>query len=130
VLVVEDDASVRLLLDTVLSAEGYDVATAPDAQAGLAAAQRRRPALVLLDLVKSGLEGAGLDWAGLLTTMAAAPGLHDVPVIVITGQMEAVPGLRDRLGAHAVLTKPFAIEDLLRRISLATGGLAAGGATP
>ena len=50
ILVVEDDPSVRGLLQTLLSAEGYDVVTASDGLAGLVKAAASPPALVLLDL--------------------------------------------------------------------------------
>ena len=58
VLVVEDDPSVRGLLQTLLLAEGYDVSTASDGLAGLVKANRERPSLILLDLMMPDLGGA------------------------------------------------------------------------
>lgn len=123
VLVIEDDASVRLLLDTALSAEGYAVATAPDGAAGLDCARAHRPDLILLDLVAAGPNGRELDWSGVLSSLPADQQLRDVPVIVITGRMEEIPRLRTLLGADAVVAKPFGIQDLLHRIAAATGGV-------
>src|SRR3954451_11933957 len=57
VLVVEDDPSVRGLLHTLLSAEGYEVSTASDGLAGLVKATASKPALVLLDLMMPDLGG-------------------------------------------------------------------------
>ena len=57
VLVVEDDPSVRGLLQTLLSAEGYDVVTASDGLAGLVKAASTKPALMLLDLMMPDLGG-------------------------------------------------------------------------
>ena len=59
VLVVEDDPSVRGLLHTLLTAEGYDVVTASDGLAGLVKATTTRPALILLDLMMPDLAKVG-----------------------------------------------------------------------
>ena len=58
VLVVEDDPSVRGLLQTLLAAEGYDVVTAADGLAGLVKVAASRPDLVVLDLMMPDLGGA------------------------------------------------------------------------
>jgi CheY-like chemotaxis protein len=57
VLVVEDDPSVRGLLHTLLTAEGYDVSTASDGLAGLVKAAQTLPDLILLDLMMPDLGG-------------------------------------------------------------------------
>ncbi|CAN5201861.1 N/A [soil metagenome] len=117
VLVVEDDPSVRGLLQTLLSAEGYDVATASDGLAGLGQASSRPPALVLLDLMMPDLGGVRV-----LEEMREDPELVDVPVIVVTGQVDAVPAMRELLGDDNVFLKPFAVVELLARVCQVTGG--------
>ncbi len=117
VLVVEDDPSVRGLLQTLLSAEGYDVATASDGLAGLGQAASSPPALVLLDLMMPDLGGVRV-----LEQMREDPTLVDVPVIVVTGQVDAVPAMRELLGDDNVFLKPFAVVELLTRIGEVTGG--------
>lgn len=117
VLVVEDDPSVRGLLDTLLTAEGYDVRTASDGTAGLLLATASRPALMLLDLMMPDLGGLRV-----LDELRASPELASVPVLVVTGKDEAVPALRDQLGADSVFLKPFAVADLLARVAALTGG--------
>jgi CheY-like chemotaxis protein len=116
VLVVEDDPSVRGLLDTLLSSEGYHVATASDGIAGLSEAVAHRPAVILLDLVMPDLGGLRV-----LEEMHAIPGLAGVPVVVLTGRLEAIPALEDRLGPDRVFSKPFGVDDLLVRIAELTG---------
>lgn len=117
VLVVEDDPSVRGLLHTLLSAEGYDVATASDGLAGLVKATSTHPALVLLDLMMPDLGGVRV-----LEELREDPELAGTPVIVVTGKVDAVPGIRALLGEGSVFVKPFAVAELLSRVAEVTGG--------
>jgi len=117
VLVVEDDPSVRGLLQTLLSAEGYDVVTASDGLAGLVKVSSSPPALVLLDLMMPDLGGVRV-----LEEMRDDPELVDIPVIVVTGKIDAVPGMRELLGDDNVFLKPFAVGELLTRVGEVTGG--------
>jgi DNA-binding response OmpR family regulator len=117
ILVVEDDPSVRGLLHTLLSAEGYDVATASDGLAGLVKAAATKPALMLLDLMMPDLGGVRV-----LEEIRDDPELSETPVIVVTGKIDAVPGMRDLLGEDHVFVKPFAVAELLARVAAVTGG--------
>ena len=117
VLVVEDDPSVRGLLQTLLSAEGYDVVTASDGLAGLVKAASTKPALMLLDLMMPDLGGVRV-----LEELRDDPELADIPVIVVTGKIDAVPGMRALLGEDNVFVKPFAVAELLARVADVTGG--------
>lgn len=116
VLVVEDDPSVRGLLHTLLTGEGYDVATASDGLAGLVKASSARPDLMLLDLMMPDLGGVRV-----LEELRGDPNLADVPVIVVTGKLEAVPPLRALLGEDNVFVKPFGVTELLERVATVTG---------
>ncbi len=117
VLVVEDDPSVRGLLDTLLSAEGYDVVTASDGLAGLVKAASTSPALILLDLMMPDLGGVRV-----LEELRGDPMLAATPVLVVTGKVDAVPSMRDLLGEDNVFVKPFAVAELLARVDEVTGG--------
>lgn len=117
VLVVEDDPSVRGLLHTLLSAEGYEVSTASDGLAGLVKAASSQPALILLDLMMPDLGGVRV-----LEELQDDPELAGTPVIVVTGKIDAVPGMRDLLGEERVFLKPFAVAELLARVADITGG--------
>lgn len=117
VLVVEDDPSVRGLLQTLFSAEGYEVQTASDGLAGLVKVTSSPPALVLLDLMMPDLGGVRV-----LEEMRDDPELADIPVIVVTGKVDAVPGMRALLGEDNVFIKPFAVAELLARVGEVTGG--------
>ena len=117
VLVVEDDPSVRGLLQTLLSAEGYDVVTASDGLAGLVKAASTKPALMLLDLMMPDLGGVRV-----LEELRDDPELSETPVIVVTGKIDAVPGMKQLLGEGHVFLKPFAVAELLARVADVTGG--------
>ena len=117
ILVVEDDPSVRGLLYTLLSAEGYEVATASDGLAGLVKAASVKPACMLLDLMMPDLGGVRV-----LEEIQDDPELAGTPIIIVTGKVDAVPGLRDLLGEDRVFVKPFAVAELLTRVAEITGG--------
>jgi DNA-binding response OmpR family regulator len=116
VLVVEDDPSVRGLLHTLLTGEGYEVTTASDGLAGLVKASTAKPDLMLLDLMMPDLGGVRV-----LEELRSDPALSDVPVIVVTGKLEAVPSLRGLLGDDNVFVKPFGVTELLERVAAVTG---------
>jgi CheY-like chemotaxis protein len=107
---------VRGLLDTLLTSEGYRVTTASDGVAGLLEAGAHRPAVILLDLVMPDLGGQQV-----LQELQANPLLAGVPVLVLTGRIEAIPDLEDQLGQDHVFSKPFGVADLLSRIAELTG---------
>jgi DNA-binding response OmpR family regulator len=116
ILVMEDDPSVRGLLDTLLESEGYEVVTASDGLAGLQQASAQPPGLVLLDVLMPDLDGLQV-----LHELRADPALVDVPVIAVTGQVEAVAQLAAVLGDASVFVKPFGVAELLARVAVLTG---------
>jgi len=114
VLVVEDDPSVRKLLETVLEEDGYEVILAQDGLEGLAKVAMRRPDLMVLDVMMP-------DVGGLrVLDQMEEEGIR-IPVVVITGKEEALPALRERLGAANVFGKPFDLDVLSARIAALTG---------
>ena len=117
VLVVEDDPSVRGLLQTLLVAEGYEVTTASDGLAGLLKAGSTRPALILLDLMMPDLGGARV-----LEELRADPALAATPVLVVTGKVDELGPIQALVGEDSVFVKPFAVVELLDRVLELTGG--------
>lgn len=111
VLVVEDDPNVRGLLQTLLVSEGYDVVTADDGIGGLLKAASSEPALILLDVMMPDLGGIRV-----LDELQDDPALNHIPVMVVTGTVDAVPALRERLGDENVVVKPFGVDALLARV--------------
>jgi two-component system, OmpR family, response regulator MprA len=109
VLVVDDDAPIRRMLERTLEAEGYGVSGACDGGSALAAVERSVPDLLVLDVGLPGLNG--LDVCRRLR----GKGLS-LPILLLTAR----DGIADRVdgldaGADDYLVKPFAAEELLAR---------------
>ena len=101
VLIVDDDAASRDLLETRLAALKCDVAMAADGREALVAIRRETPSLMLLDLQMPGMDG-------MEVLQALRRDRIDIPVIVITahGSIEsAVAAMKD--GAYDFILKPF-----------------------
>lgn len=109
VLVVEDDASVRDLLGTVLGEAGFEVHTARDGLEGLVKTGVLAPAALVLDLMMP-------DVGGLRVLDQLADDHPDTPVVVVTGAAEAVDDARSRLGDANVFAKPFDVDLLVERV--------------
>jgi len=109
ILLVEDGGSTRRMLAHGLREEGCEVIEASDGVAGLEAACRDAPDLVLLDLMLPLLDGEHV--------LEKLRKTSDVPVIVVSargGEDDRVEVLN--LGADDYVVKPFAIRELLARI--------------
>jgi len=113
IVVVEDDAHIGDLVDMLLRAEGFRVIQAAEGVAGLAAIERERPRLVILDV---GLPD--IDGLELMRRLRALPGaLARTPAIMLTardGEIDRVLGLE--IGADDYVTKPFSNRELVARV--------------
>ena len=110
VLVVDDDAPIRRMLERTLAADGYDVRAAADGGAALAAIERSAPDALVLDVAMPGLDGLAV------CRRLRAKGLA-LPILLLTARdavHDRVAGLD--AGADDYLVKPFAAEELLARI--------------
>jgi len=109
VLVIEDDPDISLSIRTVLTRNGFDVASSGDGKEGLRAFHVRRPDLVVLDVGLPTLDG----WA----VLQRIRDLSDVPVLMLTAhgrEADKVRGLH--AGADDYLTKPFGNGELAARV--------------
>ena len=108
VLIVDDEAPIRLLCRVNLEAEGMTVLEAADGPSGLATARRELPDVVLLDVMMPGLDG----W-GVAEALLDEPATSAIPIVFLTARAD----LRDRargldLGGLDYVTKPFNPIDL------------------
>jgi two-component system response regulator RegX3 len=109
ILLVEDEESITAPLVEALHREGFDAAVAGTAAEALDAAERRRPDLVLLDVMLP--DGSGFD---VLRELRSRSGC---PVIMLTARGEEtdrVAGLE--LGADDYVVKPFSARELVARV--------------
>jgi diguanylate cyclase (GGDEF)-like protein len=114
VLLVEDDLHVQQLGRLILSGADYDVACAGTVREAHDLLAARTPDVVLLDVHLP--DGLGLE---VLATMQKDPETAGIPVIVVTGSMEAGAVRALDAGAHDFLPKPFEPEELLARVRAA-----------
>ena len=112
VLVVDDDAPLARALAITFAARGYEVETTGTGAAALAAAARRPPDLVVLDLGLPDLDGVDV--------LTALRGWTRAPVLVLSAredQADKVAALD--AGADDYVTKPFGMDELLARVRAA-----------
>ncbi len=109
ILVIDDDASARELLNMVLTKEGYQVACAADGVEGLRLAKDMRPVLITLDLLMPDPDG----WS-VLATLKATPELSEIPVVLVTIVDETARGYA--LGATDFITKPIDRKRLVKTV--------------
>jgi DNA-binding response OmpR family regulator len=119
VLVVDDEAPIRLLCRVNLEAEEMTVLEAADGISGLEAARTERPDVILLDVMMPGLDG----WR-VAEQLLDDPDTRGIPIVFLTARAE----LRDRargldLGGLDYVTKPFnpvelaaLIRDVIARV--------------
>ena len=113
VLVVDDNAEVRTMLEDALTALGYRARTVADGASAVRAVIDDAPDVVLLDVYMPGLSGVG----ALPTIVALAP---HAKVIMISGAAnEDVLKRSLAFGAHDYVTKPFEISSLSRALETA-----------
>lgn len=106
VLVVEDDAGLRAYIVSVLEHHGYRVIAAGSGEEALELLQGERAQLAVLDVGLPGMDG-----------LAVAEQLaDDVPVIVVTGDVENARRASERARVGQVLAKPVAPETLERAV--------------
>ena len=119
VLIVDDEAPIRLLCRVNLEAEGMQVVEAADGIAGVEAAYAEKPDVILLDVMMPGMDG----WQ-VAERLVEDESTTNIPLIFLTARAE----LRDRargleLGGVDYITKPFnpvelasVVERLLERV--------------
>ena len=112
VLIVDDDAVSRELTAGVLQTKNYDVTFAQDGTTALAVLRRRRPDLILMDLVLPDTDGASLT-----QKLKAVPHLADIPVLMVTGDARRETlELSMNAGAAGFIVKPFSSNSLINKV--------------
>ena len=103
VLVVDDDPAIRLICNTWLGLDGYQVIEAADGQQALELAIAEDPAVVLLDLSMPVLDGLAVAKA-----LRAHERTRDLPLVVLTAETDVrVARHAYELGVVGFFTKPF-----------------------
>ncbi|GAA3665497.1 response regulator transcription factor [Nonomuraea antimicrobica] len=109
-LIVEDDPNILELLAASLRFAGFDVTTAKSGLDAVAAVQRHRPDLVVLDVMLPDLDGFEI------VKRLRGGGLH-TPVVFLTARDETEDKIRGlTIGGDDYVTKPFSLEEVVARI--------------
>ncbi|MFC2071836.1 sigma-54-dependent transcriptional regulator [Chloroflexota bacterium] len=110
VLVVDDDKSIRNVVQRILEEVGYDVVTAANGQEALDKVSQLMPEAVVLDIKMPGMSGMEV-----LTQIAA--NRHDICVVMATAVYDAQTAVDAmKLGAYDYITKPFSRADLVLKV--------------
>ena len=120
VLVIDDDAPIRLLCRVNLEAEKMEVIEAVDGASGLERAKEEKPDVVLLDVMLPRMDG----WQ-VAERLLEEPDTADIPIVFLTARAELGDRARGlEIGGIDYLTKPFnpvelagQIRELLERVS-------------
>ena len=109
ILVVDDEASIRRILETRLKMVGYEVFTAADGEEAIESYQKNNPDLVILDVMMPKMDGYGVTREIRKTS--------ETPIIILTALgdvSERITGLE--LGADDYIIKPFSPKELEARV--------------
>lgn len=108
ILIIDDDPHISSIVAKALEAAGYAVSAAFSGAEALSLLSHSKPDLILLDLMLPGLSGEEL-----------LPQIRDIPVIVVSAKADVTDKVGLLLGGAAdYLTKPFAMQELLARITV------------
>ena len=115
VLIVDDEADIRILLAEILRDEGYECRLAGDSDSALRAVEERRPTMIVLDIW---LRGSDLDGIGILEVLKRDH--PDVPVVMISGHGTVETAVKAiKMGAYDFIEKPFKADRLLLTVERA-----------
>jgi DNA-binding NarL/FixJ family response regulator len=113
ILILEDDSTSSYNMESILRREGFDVRSALDGQSGLDLLHKKRPDLILCDIIMPGLDGHTV-----LETVRKERTFADIPFIFVTALADRAAvrqGMNE--GADDYLPKPFATDELLEAVS-------------
>src|SRR5207244_8246396 len=113
VLYIEDNRENRMLVRAVLEAAGYTIVEAEDGLAGIEAAIREEPALILLDVNLPGVDGYEV-----VSIIKSFPNFATTPVIAVTAY--AMEGDRQRTlvaGCDGYIQKPIDVDAFPRQVA-------------
>ncbi len=115
ILIVDDQADNRQLLELILEPEGFVLLTASNGAEALALAAREQPDVILLDAVMPGMNGYQVA-----TQLSSDPATRDIPIVMITGLSgDDARALGVAAGAVGFLSKPVRRADVYAQVDAA-----------
>lgn len=111
ILVIDDELDILTLAIARLETSGYNVLKAETAEEGLAILKKKRPDLILLDILLPGMQGDEL-----CRILKKDSGLKSIPVILFTASIVRVQAKIKEIGADDYIIKPFEPDMLIYKI--------------
>jgi len=118
ILLAEDEQQIGDMVTFKLTNSGHRVVRVGDGEAALAAAERDRPDVIILDVMMPLVDGFAV-----LGRLKAHPDLRTIPVIMLTArgqERDVLSGLQ--AGAADYIVKPFSLKELIARVDVALRG--------
>jgi two-component system response regulator MtrA len=115
ILLAEDEQQIGDMVTFKLTNSGHQVVRVGDGEAALAAAERDRPDVIILDVMMPLVDGFAV-----LGRLKAHPDLRTIPVIMLTArgqERDVLSGLQ--AGAADYIVKPFSLKELIARVDVA-----------
>ena len=118
IMVVDDNPDLVEILRMMLESNGFNVRCAYSGKELLAALEKEKPALILLDIMMPEMDGLEV-----LTRLKEDPSTASIPVILLTAKMQNEDILEGyKMGADYYITKPFTSTQVLEGINLCLDG--------
>ncbi len=112
VLLIEDEPNIIEAISFILSRDGWEVSTHANGQTALAAIAKKRPDVVILDVMLPGASGYDI-----LQSLRAVPETQDLPVLILTARGQSKDrDMAEKMGASLFMTKPFSNADVLEAV--------------
>ena len=112
ILLIEDHEDNRRIVRDLLTSVGYELIEAVTGEEGVALAERRRPDLILMDVLLPGLDGYEAT-----RLIKAKPELRQIPIIAVTSYALSGDDIKAlEAGCDAYIAKPFSPRELLAKI--------------
>jgi CheY-like chemotaxis protein len=112
ILCVDDEPTQLMLLRLALTRVGYKVLEAPDGQKGVEMALEHQPALVIMDLMMPGMDGATAIWH-----IKQNPSTRHIPVLVLSAYIKGDQAKRALdAGAEELISKSLILTDLIDKV--------------
>ena len=110
ILLIDDDASIRKPVRLHLEKVGHVVDEASDGAVGVALCHQNHPDLVICDILMPEMDG-------FETMRSLKKSFPDMPILILSGSMQAYLEMAPDLGADYVLSKPFKLSALQRAVA-------------
>ncbi len=114
ILIVDDNVHNLQVLGNILQSSGYNIAVAERGEDALNFIEKKRPDLILLDIVMPGMDGIGV-----CNKLKSNPRTQDIPIIFISVHKDTQEKIKAfQAGGVDYITKPFQREEVLARVSV------------